>query len=212
MPEALYQVSVTSGGVTVQKNLTVEGDSSQTHEVTLPAGFAGSLTTRTSDTAGTVTVTEGAGNFTDGDVVNIWWDGGVAYGATIGTQVGAAAPLTGFAGAVLPAADTAVVMTKQVAAVSNLDGDEANIVALQLSYAGEDVGYGKGHINLQDASNNSIEAITLAGAVPYVYYLENAGGSSNPFTGAPITKFKATNFDTELAATLTVIIIQDGTP
>jgi len=47
MPEARIALSVTVGGVQVNKNWTREGEHPNPYEVTLPVAQAGELTTRT---------------------------------------------------------------------------------------------------------------------------------------------------------------------
>jgi hypothetical protein len=53
-------------------------------DVDLPAGKAGTLTTRTNNTDGAATLSAGHGILT-ADVVDIYWDGGCRYGAIVGT-------------------------------------------------------------------------------------------------------------------------------
>lgn len=208
MPTANYQVQVSYGDVVVQKNLAVTADGAQTHSVDLPVALAGALTTRTDDNTGELTVPDNT--IETGDIVDVYWEGGVRYGMTVGSVVGDAVPIDGGAGDNLPADETNITVAVQVAGLTNLDGDEAVLVAIQLVYEGQDVGYGKGNLNLQDASDATIELLRLEGAVPRVWYI--GGGSDNPFTGNPVTKFKASNGDVTRPAVLNIIIMADTTP
>lgn len=101
-------------------------------EYSLPAANAGTLSTRTSDTAGTLTL-DADHDLADGDVIDIHWvdaDGlaQFAYGATVGTVDGTSVPFTGAAGTILPAEDYAIVADEQVAL--DIDFDAAKLVAL----------------------------------------------------------------------------------
>lgn len=86
----------------------------------LSAGFAGQLTTRTSDSAGVVTFPASpAHNFVNGNVVGVFWadaDGNMVH--RVGLAVSASDSLTitisGGAGSALPSASTAVVVSHAV--------------------------------------------------------------------------------------------------
>ena len=60
------------GGITMIANSTRTGVGSEEHEPPLPAGIAATLTTRTSDTAGVLTLPDGHGLIT-GDYIAIFW-------------------------------------------------------------------------------------------------------------------------------------------
>ena len=102
--------NISIGGISVQSSVTRTEAGQIGHEVALPAGKAGTLTTRTSDTVGDATLATGHGIET-GDLVDVYWEGGVRYGVTVGTVSGLAVPLTDSgAGDVLPADETPIVI------------------------------------------------------------------------------------------------------
>ena len=73
---------------------TIEGEASLTARPTVPAAKEATLTTRTNNTSGTLTMTTGHGLVT-GDRVDLYWDNpdgteGQAFGAVLGSV--AAAP------------------------------------------------------------------------------------------------------------------------
>lgn len=110
---------------TFDKTLTSDGYAGTEPE--LAAAKTGTLTTRTSDTAGTLTMTTGHG-FTDGQVIDIYWADGRCSKATIGTVATNSVPFTGATGDVLPIATTAITaMVQHTEAVAFLD---ASLVAL----------------------------------------------------------------------------------
>ena len=107
------------------RTLTTDGQLGKSP--TIAAAKTGTLTTRTSDTAGTLTMASGHG-ITTGAKIDIYWSSGQATNATAGTVSGNSVPFTSATGPVLPAADTAVtVMVQRDEDFSFLD---ANLAAL----------------------------------------------------------------------------------
>lgn len=78
--------------------------------ITVPAAEAGSLTLRTSDTAGELTMTNVDHGIETNALLDIYWDGGSRRGATIGIIESGSQiiPFSGGAGDVLPSTSTAV--------------------------------------------------------------------------------------------------------
>src|SRR5690606_6519409 len=99
------------------------------HELVLPAAFAGELTTRTDNDTGVVTVEDSEHTIETGDTVDAYWidaDGlmQVRYGmeATVSTVE---ITLDGGAGENLPAEDTEVTVSAQVEIDTDFAGDKA---------------------------------------------------------------------------------------
>lgn len=210
MATATYGASLTCGGVAIQQTINRSGDHPQAYEVALPVGKAGTLSTRTNDTDGELTVTTGHGIIT-GDIIDIYWSDGMCYKATAGTVAGAPAdtaiPFTGGTGDVLPTQGVAIVVTEQVIINTQIDGDAIQIagVCLETSETA-----GKGHIDCQDSAHASIEEIDLVANVPKIW--DVAGGIANVFTGNPITHSHASNGSATVAATLKFLSLEDSTP
>lgn len=204
-----YGMSISGGGMSIQP-LAVNrtGSGLITLDETLSVSQAGSLTTRTSDTVGTITMTEALHTIATGNIIDIYWDGGVHYGSTVGTVAGTSVPISLGSGDVLPAAATAVTVVVQATANLTIDGDEAAFIAIELSTTDKSLRTA-GHIQFLDASSNEIAEIDLVTNVPQVWDLE--GGSANPFTGAIITQAKLSQASA-VAATLKIIGVQDATP
>ena len=83
------QQTASVGGLSIQSTVNREAEGQIGQSIALPAAKTGTLSTRTSDTAGTLTL-EADHGITDSDVINIFWldaDGvyHCAYGATVGT-------------------------------------------------------------------------------------------------------------------------------
>ena len=120
-------------GKSFNEQTTLNAGSSLYREETVAAAQTGVLTTRTSDTAGSITMDSASHTITDGDRIDIFFVGGVSFGATVGTVAGTVVPFTLAEGDVLPSASTAVSVSlpKKV----DFDVDGANIKALVFATA-----------------------------------------------------------------------------
>lgn len=204
MPQGSKLTTFSSGGMSFgnsQNSLqTYEHDNN--YEIALPVGQAGTLSTRTSDTVGEATLGAAHGIET-GDIVDIYWSGGVRYGVTVGTVAGTAVPFSLGAGDNLPTASTAIVMTKQVTFDCHIDGDDVQVFGVFLRSADSDA---VGHLDLQDSGDATIAELDLvevdnnATAMNHAY--DFAGGETNILTGNPITHGQASNGSSSDAATL----------
>lgn len=179
--------------------------------ITVPAGKAGSLTTRTDDNTGVATLSTGHGLATS-DVVDVYWSGGVRYGmtATVATN---AVTVDGGAGDVLPAQDTAVVLCEQVAVTCNIDGDNIELIGVLLKCDGDSAA--KGHVDFLDSGNAQIHETDLvrydqAGGFNHVADIAN--GDTNNYTGNPITQAKCSNGSSSAAIEIYILSGEDSTP
>jgi len=168
------------------------------------AAQTGTLTTRTSDTAGIATLSTGHGIET-GDVVDVYFAAGVRYGMTTTVATNAVTLASG-AGDVLPLQDAAVTVVVQTAVEVNFDGDDAQIIGV--FYRNPSDTGAKASLDLQDAADASIEAIDLVhekanGADAAIYDIAN--GDTNVFTGNRITHGAASH-DSESAGTLYILV------
>lgn len=97
------------------------------------AGQAGTLSTRTDDDEGTLTL--GAGHtVTTGATIDIYWATGMRYGVTVGTVSGTSVPFSGGAGDNLPIATTAVFACIQTAKDVDVVGNNIQLFALSSAY------------------------------------------------------------------------------
>jgi len=206
MPSGNLAIGFAAGGVDISKSVLRTGDGAIGHDPTLPVGFTGTLSTRSDDNTGTVTLTGGHGIATS-DVVDIYWSGGVQYAVTVGTVSVNSMPFDSGVGDNLPAQDTAVVVTKQVTVNVSIDGDALKVLAICLESTEST---GKGHIDMLSSAPATIEEIDLVANVPQVWDIE--GGAGNVFTGNPIVTIKASNGSATAAATLKIAGLQDTTP
>jgi hypothetical protein len=175
---------VITDGVTVTKseNITDEGvikESVSSTSLNTPA--VGSLSTRASDTAGTIT--DNDHTTLEGEVIDIYWDGGSAYGATVGTVTGTTIPFTGAAGDVMPTQDTAVTYCKQTDIDVAFDGDEMDTITQTFSTDGMATFY--------DSGDAALYNVDITSTTPAIWY--NTSGVTRPITGNPVEKVSISN-------------------
>ena len=203
--------SISGGGITIQP-LPIQRTNSGTIalEDTLNTAKAGTLSTRTDNNTGTLTLESGHG-ITDGQIIDVYWSGGVQRTVTVGTVSGTSVPIDGGIGDNLPTAATAITACVQKAINLAIDGDNADIVAVILETNDKSLRT-TANVQFLDAAADVIAEIDLVANVPQVWDIE--GGSANPFTGDPITNLKASQASTSTSETWTLKIVgvQDASP
>jgi len=169
----------------------------------LVAAQTGTLTTRTDDNTGVVTLSTGHG-IVNGKV-DVYWATGVRYGmdATVATN---AVSIDGGAGDVLPTQDDPCTVVIPTAIEVNFDGDDAQIVGIMYRNP-SDTG-AKAHLSLTDAGAAIIKEADLVhdtepGGVNNVWDIAN--GDTNVFTGNRITAGSASH-DSTSAGTLYILV------
>jgi hypothetical protein len=136
MPSATINANIQVGGQVYQTSYTATDEVLFQASVTAPAAQSGTLGTRSSDTAGTATLSEGH-TITTGMLVDIVWTGGYARNATVGTVSGTSVPFTGLTGDVLPTQATAISVCPVVEIPLSVDPDNAALEVFQAGGAGQ---------------------------------------------------------------------------
>lgn len=210
MGTVTHGISVSGGGTSIQAVVTRTNSGVISLEDTLTAAKAGTLTTRTDDNTGTLTMTTGHG-ITTGQIVDIFWSTGVQRTVTVGTVSVDSVPFDLGIGDVLPIATTAVTVCVQKSITLLIDGDNADIVAAVVTTIDTTLRTAA-NVQFKDAAGDVIAEVDFTTNVPQVWDIE--GGSANPFTGDPITNLKATQASTSTTETWTLKIIgvQDASP
>lgn len=211
MPSVTHAQSISGGGVSIQTQPVIRTNSGPIGlEDTLSAAKVGTLTTRTDANTGELTMSPGHG-ITDGQIIDIYWAGGVQYGVTVGTVAANAVPIDSGIGDDLPADETAITAVVQKAINLAIDGDEVDILAIVLETVDKSLRTA-GHVQFRDSANDEIAQIDLVTNVPQVWDI--AGGAANPFTGDPITNLKASqgNSTSTETYTLKIVGVQDASP
>lgn len=127
-----YSATVQDGSDVFSETATITGDAKHlANPVSIPAAQAATLTTRTDDDTGSLTMTSGSHGIVTGQRVDLYWTGGRAYGALVGTVAGSVVPITSTAGGtVLPAADTAIKVGICTEAEMSFDGSKVQSMVL----------------------------------------------------------------------------------
>lgn len=145
----------------------------------LAAGKAGTLSTRTDDNTGVVTLGADHG-VTITDTVEVYWSGGMRYGVDVTVVVGNDVTLDLGAGDNLPSQDTAVVVGVRTELDADFDGDQIEIIAVQCNK--------RGHIEFQENDGTVIDSQELTANEPWTWI--SGQGVSNPLTGNPVGKIQ----------------------
>lgn len=190
MSSGTIQIVASIGGVKETMNIIRSAAATITVESTLDAGQAGTLSTRTGDTEGTLTLGAGHG-ITDGKIIAIFWTSGVAYLATVGSVDGTSVPFTGAAGDVLPDEDTAIVAGVMEAHDVEFDGDNLEMLIATFRQRGvvvfEDWGGSGG------AGDAVVDAADIAANEPYLFIADVM--ATNPLTGNAVDQVWIANGD-----------------
>jgi hypothetical protein len=213
MSTTTNSVAVTGGGLSISKQMVRTTDGVDVRDIALNVGQPATLSTRTSATAGTLTMTNSSHGIITGQKIDVSWSiggvNGIAYNATVGTVAGTSVPFTAASGDALPALNSAVAAATPVLAILEIVGNSVAIAAVSLELPSPtDPGLGK--IRFLDGSSVEQVAKTLVANAPQVW--DVAGGSSNPFTGFTLASFTVSNGSTLNAATFKIIVAADNTP
>jgi len=162
---------------------TQEGQISQ--DPILHKGFVGSLTTRTDDDTGVVTVA--SHDILDTDYVDIYWDGGVAYGGDVTAKTGTTIDVDLLSGDNLPDVSTAVIISKRTQIAIAFDGDDLAMIA---AYSAS-----RGHIVFETSVPADIHNVELLAGD--AWYWVSGMGWTNDLAGDPVAFVQATTADTD---------------
>lgn len=212
MASGTYAITVSAGGLSISRSIVRTGDGVGAVEIAVPAADAGSLTTRTDDETGTLTMDDAGHGITTGSTIDLYWSGGSRHGITVGTVSGTSVPIgadDSGTGDVLPSAATAITADVQLAFNVSVDGDELALLGVELTYSNTSE-TSSGYLSLLDSGSSEIAALALTANQPRSYDI--TGGDTNPFTGNVITNAVVTQGSSSNAATLRMCFIQDATP
>jgi len=200
----IYSCAGFSG--TAHKLRTADG--AAIHEIALNPAVAGTLTTRTDNDTGTITMAEGHG-FLNDDIVDVYWSGGVRYGMTVSSQ-GATTMVVGAvgigAGDNLPAEGTALTVAKQQEVTLNIHGDSLEMFVIHAT--------GRAHLDIQDAGGSElvVEIPAPSGTTEGEFYVWSTdSGFVNPIASDTIIKALVSTAETA-AKTLKIVALKDTTP
>lgn len=154
-------VSGSIGGTTYQMDADgTSGGAKITVSLSLAPAKAGTLTVRTDANTGTLTMTDADHGITTGARLDLYWDGGMRRGITVGTVSGVTVPIDLGDGDDLPT--VATVITAMVPTLWNeASFAEANVVAIGMSAPATEEPV---QVSLGTGSYTEGAAVTLNGA------------------------------------------------
>lgn len=200
MPTSRLTVSGDIGGMSMNSTLTRTADGQIGHDLTLDPAWTGTLSTRTSDTEGTLTLETGHG-IQNGDTIDVYWDGGRRYDVVVGTVAGDDVPISGGEGDALPAQDTAVTAAKQQTIDTDFNGD---LVAAIGALCGA-----RAHLGFYDTG--ALLALSLDLVAAELWHWVSGGTAANPLAGKTVDYVVATQAGSGAEATLRLGILYDST-
>ena len=188
------------GGISFQESKSLQGDAMIVEEVSVPAANAAVLSTRSGNTSGTITCDESSHSIDEGDLVDVYWDGGCRRSMVAGVLSGADVPLTGGSGDNLPTQDT--VVTAAVAQELDVGVLGTNVIAIALATQS------RGQFSFQDSGGEEW-AVELGAGESKTWHNEMAS-EDNPITGDQITKVLVSHAASTGAKTMKVGILYDN--
>ena len=187
--QGTVNIVVSAGGLTIQgvvSRLAAGGVPPQ--EMALAAGNAGTLSTRTNDTDGELTLGSGH-DIETGDTISIGWldaNGNLkcARLATVGTVSGTTVPFTGASGDVLPAQGYSIIADEVVDLGCDFDGDKCPLLCGQFQS-------GNGIAVFEDSGNAALKVFCGYTQEPLLYWDKSA--LTLPITGNPVDEIRLAN-------------------
>lgn len=199
MPTSQITISGDVGGAPMNTSISRTADGQISHEVQVPAAKTGTLTTRTTDTTGTLTMTTGHG-FVTGDKIDLYWTGGRRLNVSCGTVVGDSVPISGGSGDILPTQGTAITAMKQVTVDTDFDGAKLKIIGMTSS--------ARGRVGFYEATTEEV-SVDLAANEAWLWW--EGGSGTNPLLNTVVSSLGVTQAGTT-PATLRLGLLYDSTP
>ncbi len=200
MPTSTLSLAGEIGGAPLGATLQRTADGSiRQGPITLPAAEAGTLSTRSTDTTGTLTIP--GTTLQTGDKIDVYWAGGRRYDVVVGTVVGDSVPISGGAGDILPAQSTAVTATKQVSIILAFTGDKLVAIGAKL---GE-----RGHISIRDTG---VTALSIDLVKNETWFWLDGQQIANPLAGDSVDGLMVSNASSAASAVLNIGVLYDSTP
>ncbi|MBK8916313.1 MAG: hypothetical protein IPM64_17250 [Phycisphaerales bacterium] len=171
------------GGLPLDSTLILEASGRRSDVIAPNAAKTATLTTRSSDSAGTLTVGSGHG-ITTGSTIDLYWAGGSRHNVTVGTVSGTNVPISSGAGDALPlqGEDTCLAC---VVKTLDVDFDAAKLEAMALTCANRAI------VTFFDENDAIIASIVLPGGEPHLWYASSGFdgplGTSDQIAYAQVT-------------------------
>lgn len=209
MPRLNFDVLLTGLGLVIDSRMARSDEFGLAIEKVIPAGKAGTLSTRTDNETGTLTLGSGHG-ITTAATIDLFWDGGARYGITVGTVSGTSVPIgadNAGTGDNLPTQGTAIVASMRTSFRVPIFCDDITFLSIELAYeTTADFNKGFAQFDRPDDPGNFVD-LPLVGNLPRVW--DKTGGTAHggDWIDDPVATGEASNGSTE-AATLKIYCLQ----
>jgi hypothetical protein len=195
---ARLNINADVGGESMNSTITREADGHVGLGHTLAAAVAGTLSTRTTDTTGTLTLT--GHTLANGDVIDVYWSGGRRYNVDVGVVSGDDVPISGGSGDILPAATTAVTAAEQeVLNHADFEGDLLHAIGILCGQ--------RGHVGLYGSGDTEHLPLDLVASELWSWI--SGGTEANPIAGDTIVELRATQASATATASLKLGTVHD---
>ncbi len=195
---AVVRITVGVGGDTIISQQTITDDNDGTTGVEIGPAKTGTLTTRTDANTGTLTMAASHG-ITTGARLDLYWDGGMRRGITVGTVSVNSVPIDLGSGDDLPIATTAITAMVPDEEAVVITGDDVSFIAF--GFGGTPPAAAEAQFVLADSGDAELFYINLDGSRKGFVWCEGAG--ENPVAGDAIAKVFLSHGDSTAARTLT---------
>jgi len=187
------------GGASFNQSSTLTGDGAIVHDVSVDAGEAGDLTTRTDNDTGVVTVDDSGHSFEQDDRVDLYWDGGCRRGMSVTNVSVNAISIDGGSGDNLPTQDTDVVLIAPTELDVAVLGTNVQAILLYTEKLGQ----------FSFCATGPTEHWQKELGEGKVFIWETGDGSDNPITGDSIVYVYVSHGDAA-AATMRVGVLYNN--
>lgn len=210
--DATLVINLTAGFISISENSVISADTPNPLEIDVPVAKSGTLTTRTDDDTGVVTVATGHG-ITDADTVDIYTAAGelLRKDCNVTATTSTTISIDAGSGTALPVTSTVLIVGKQVAFLPTILSDKIQLFALQLVLAGATTKGRAVFFTAAPAVAGSGDGdFTLVANQGQIYNV--AGGQANPLDGDDVVSAAASQANTTLGARLKILSLEDRTP
>lgn len=192
MPSMVINQTITLNSVAYTTTRTVtNAQELLTGPTAVAAAFTGTLTTRTDNTTGTLTMGSSGHGITTSAIFDLYWSGGSQYNITAGTVSGTSIPFSLGSGDNLPTAASTISATVRTANTTSITGNNVTGLLVSGAIIGSDW-YGR--VTYAQANGTLITSYVLTPTAP----TQEWDLGSNPFSGVTVGKvyFSQGNIDT----------------
>ena len=200
MPVSVSRTSTISvGSLSFVQRAGDSGSSSIVVESSVPGAKSGTLTTRTDNDTGTLTMAASHG-ITTGQILDVFWSTGSRRAMTVGTVSGNSVPIDGGSGDNLPLVATAITAMVPVEETMVFDGDDIVAVAVKSEANGYAVFVSDAPADITTATLSELSAGEGKGWLL-------SSGDTNPLAGYNVEKVKFSHSSTS-AKVMTAVVVQ----